>query len=733
MSNLLSQWLKRKEVNNDHDNNCKKMKNDNMKNITAQTSISSPTLNTPVTSLSSVNTTHNLDIANFLKESNISITDHDRAVLIRTSNIPDIDFVYPFSIHSKKGKEEKRYLSKSYFEKYKWLTYSKKMSGLFCKYCVLFSDKGGRYKTIELSKFVSKPLQKYAKLLGKDGDLEVHSRNHYHVTCVQIADNFMITFKNPQKEVINLINTERKKQVEENRNRLKPIVESIIFLGRQNIPLRGHRDHGNFFENDLEKNSIVNKGNFRELLHYRINSGDSILETHLKTTHSKATYISPVVQNELIDCCRIIITEIILKEIKESKFYSVIFDETTDLSHSSQMSLVLRYIHKGVVKENFIAFIDCHAYVYNTDTINENNLEPKLNGEILGDTVISLLQKFDLDLKYCVGIGTDGCSVMVSLVRGAVQKIQSHAKNAIHCPCANHALNLSISKSSSVQSIRNSVGIMKEIIEFFNCSSKRNFVLKTVLDGQPRLQSLCETRWIERHDSVMLFKKSIPYTIDALTKISEWNELISSSKAKSLLTALCSCEFIIAIQCLSNILCVTAPISRILQGINNDILCAKNCIEDVITNLENKRNNCQSTFKEIYKECEELMIEMDIEVKLPRLSKKQTNRANHPSKTTEEYYRVSVYIPLLDSIIEDLKSRFLSKENKLLLNLCLLIPRYIVDITDEDLKKLIKAAIKLFNFNEIELTDKLELQTELKLWKTKWQGVKNEGNININF
>jgi hypothetical protein len=69
------------------------MKNDNMKNITAQTSVSSPTLNTPVTSLSSVNTTHNLDIANFLKESIISITDHDRAVLIRTSNIPNIDFV----------------------------------------------------------------------------------------------------------------------------------------------------------------------------------------------------------------------------------------------------------------------------------------------------------------------------------------------------------------------------------------------------------------------------------------------------------------------------------------------------------------------------------------------------------------------------------------------------------------------------------------------------------------
>jgi len=200
----------------------------------------------------------------------------------------------------------------------------------------LFSDKGGRYKTITLSKFVSKPLKKYSKLLGKDGDLEVHSKNNYHINCVLVADDFMKTFNNPRKEMINLINTERMKQVTENRNRLKPIVESIIFLGRQNIPLRGHRDHGDFFENYNEGHSIVNKGNFRELLNYRIKAGDLDLENHLKTTQSKATYISPIIQNELIDCCKSVIIEKILKEVKISKYCCVIFDETTDISHTSQ-------------------------------------------------------------------------------------------------------------------------------------------------------------------------------------------------------------------------------------------------------------------------------------------------------------------------------------------------------------------------------------------------------------
>lgn len=108
-------------------------------------------------------------------------------------------------------------------------------------------------------------------------------------------------------------------------------------------------------------------------------------------------------------------------------------------------------------------------------------------------------------------------------------------------------LNLAISKSSSIQTIRNCVGLMMEIISFFNMSSKRNFVLKKILNGNPHLISLCETRWVERHDSVMLFKSSLPYIIKALTLISNWQEHNSSSKAKMLLTSLCKCEFVVGI------------------------------------------------------------------------------------------------------------------------------------------------------------------------------------------
>jgi len=156
--------------------------------------------------------------------------------------LPGKDFVYPFSLHKKKNKEGKRYLNRSYFEKYNWLMYFNKKRGLFCKYCVLFADKGGKCNSTVLQEFVATPLNKYSKISGQSGDLAVHNSHKYHINAVTTADYFLRNHKNPQKEVINMALTHRKKTVLENRERLKPIVESIIFLGRQNIPLRGNFD-----------------------------------------------------------------------------------------------------------------------------------------------------------------------------------------------------------------------------------------------------------------------------------------------------------------------------------------------------------------------------------------------------------------------------------------------------------------------------------------------------------
>ncbi|CAH1964937.1 unnamed protein product [Acanthoscelides obtectus] len=104
-------------------------------------------------------------------------------------------------------------------------------------------------------------------------------------------------------------------------------------------------------------------------------------------------------------------------------------------------------------------------------------------GQTLAQTVKHFIKTNNLDSKLSVGIGTDTCNLMLGEQKGTVMELQKCFPNALKSPCANHALNLSISKISSDQAVRNTVGIMKKVIAFLKASAKRNTVLKIKLDG----------------------------------------------------------------------------------------------------------------------------------------------------------------------------------------------------------------------------------------------------------
>ncbi|KAG8180964.1 hypothetical protein JTE90_024713 [Oedothorax gibbosus] len=62
--------------------------------------------------------------------------------------------------------------------------------------------------------------------------------------AVEKAKNFLETNDKPEGDVINQINKERLAQVQENRERLVPIIRATLFLGRQGLAFRGHRGDG---------------------------------------------------------------------------------------------------------------------------------------------------------------------------------------------------------------------------------------------------------------------------------------------------------------------------------------------------------------------------------------------------------------------------------------------------------------------------------------------------------
>jgi len=84
-------------------------------------------------------------------------------------------------------------------------------------------------------------------------------------------------------------------------------------------------------------------------------------------------------------------------------------------------------------------------------------------------------------------------------------------------------------------------------------------------------------------------------------------------------------------------------------------------------------------------------------MKLPKACGRQTHRGNINSESKDrlDYHRINMYTPLLESILEDLKYRFLSKENENIVTLMLLIPSCMIKIKDEETHTTFKKIIQV--------------------------------------
>ena len=81
------------------------------------------------------------------------------------------------------------------------------------------------------------------------------------------------------------------------------------------IPLRGHRE---------QAGANVNPGNFRALLDFHVDAGDTVLAEHFKTGAQNAQYNSPRIQNDLISCTGEWIRKQIIQEVQNAKFFQLV-------------------------------------------------------------------------------------------------------------------------------------------------------------------------------------------------------------------------------------------------------------------------------------------------------------------------------------------------------------------------------------------------------------------------
>lgn len=113
--------------------------------------------------------------------------------------------------------------------------------GAFCKFCVLFKRNEGGRGNQKLGKLV---LEKFSNWKKAIEEFNKHEATKYHKNSILDADN-LLSIYNKSKESIDVqLNNKLKIEIQENSKKLIPIIETIIFCGRQGLALRGHNDSG---------------------------------------------------------------------------------------------------------------------------------------------------------------------------------------------------------------------------------------------------------------------------------------------------------------------------------------------------------------------------------------------------------------------------------------------------------------------------------------------------------
>jgi hypothetical protein len=213
-------------------------------------------------------------------------------------------------------------------------------------------------------------------------------------------------------------------------------VKSLFFCGVHGLPLRGQNEDCGLNIDILESR---NNGVFKGLLQFRLDAGDVHLKNHFESMTARTMYFSNRIQNELKDATRILIQEKQSIMAQKSNFFSILADETTDVSTTEQLTFVIRYVYEDIIREDFFGFVEVKD----------------LKSESLAFTLVQLISQFNLSLQKLRGQGYDGAAVMSGCSQGVQTRIATLVPLALYTHCANHCLNLVICKACTIPVIRN--------------------------------------------------------------------------------------------------------------------------------------------------------------------------------------------------------------------------------------------------------------------------------------
>ncbi|XP_007945856.1 zinc finger MYM-type protein 1 [Orycteropus afer afer] len=565
------------------------------------------------------------------------VPSQDPACNIKSMKIND-GLCHPkFTSKVQKVKGKSRSVKKSWYSN-QCLENSTRKDVTFCYSCQLFCQKifscrGESFTTQGISNW-KKTLERFRK----------HEKSELHLKSLQFWREYQFC-----TEAVNDNLSLHSKKSEENKNYLKFIIENILFLGKQCLPLR---------ESDQSVSSI-NKGNFLELLEIRAkDKGEGIF----RLMNSQIDfYNSSQIQTEIIEIIKTEMLQDIVNEVNISSAFSIICDETTDSATKDQLSICVRYPQKTsktiLIKERFLGFID-------TEEITGTNLHKIIK---------TYLQQIGVDLKNIRGQAYDST---INL-RGKFNKIAAEFKKedprALYIHCYAHFLDLAVIRfCKEVKELRSTLNTLSTLFNTIQMSAEMLANFQNICKLSPNKtckKHSSQSCWTAHDCTLLSVTEGLPEIIETLEVISSHSSNTNLADVLSnLLTSVSKFEFIFCLKFLYRVLSVTGILSKELQSETMDIFSLSSKIETIFECLSSERND--TYFKAIWDGTEEVCQKITckgFEVENPSLQKRRKIQkiVDHSDSdniffptSAEEQYKISIYYQGLDTILQNLKLCF---------------------------------------------------------------------------
>ena len=563
------------------------------------------------------------------------------------------------------------------------MRYSEKTDAVYCVFCVLFGVRRTDNKDKSFSINPVRDWSNFPKYVSRHT-----SSSSSHHGCVAAAEHYIHTLKNPGSDAEGLLLTKNSKIIDRNRHILKLIIDVIVLCGQQNIPLRGHKEEDS---------------NFIAILHHTAKS-DNILRDHLQNADPRAKYTSPQIQNELIQLCSNQIVTSIVEDLQKTLYFGFIADEATDASTMEQMAMMVRFFDrkKGEIREEFLGFSEVK----------------RTTGEELANAFVDNLTSMGVNIDYMRGQGYDGASNMSGIRKGVQARISELVPGAIYTHCKAHCLNLVVTHACKLPEIRNMLDIVQQIAFAFQYSAKRTNVFKEELSGnntakasmerRTKLQTLCETRWASRANALFTFKSSLQVINETLDKLATQME---DPKARSYSASVERFDFIVPLVTCEHVLQILAPLSEMLQAKECDLVEAARETNAVLTVLQNERDD-DMVWDALYETSVDLAASIDVDPSIPRRAGRQAHRNNVPADTTSGYWKLSVYYPFVDHVMQELRDRLLGANARYIAQY--LVPTQLRGLSDEKIRELYDSIS-----DDLDMSQN-DFSLEIRRWRARW-------------